>query len=129
MVTPLQTKFIIFNRQVITLTLGADGLYRSEDGTLWGFHDKSLSADDKDVCGVGWFSLPDWDYFKKANEACAVHDYMYESPVFQAFHERAEADTYLGTLLLLAGHPVLGKIFPDIARLLGAPLWENTQTR
>lgn len=128
-ISPLTVKFIIYKERVMPLFMDTRGFWVSTSGGKFAFRDKSNSVDDKSQCGVGIFTLPDWGVFREINEAGAVHDYMYESPVYQAFHTRKEADEYLGKLLELKGHTVIGKVFSNVAKLLGWLFWENPKTR
>lgn len=125
----METKFIIFKHEVIELRR-PDGYsaWQDSEGTLWAYADSKDSVDVRDVCGVGWASLPDWPMFRMINQQCARHDMAYSSPVYQAFHTRVEADEYLDELLRLSGHWVIGAVFEEVSRLLGCPLWENPTT-
>lgn len=125
----IPTKFIISNLEIIPLVQGADKYWRDPSGVIYALHDDASSVDYRNACGVGFFSLPDWPIFKSVNEICGVHDYMYSSPVFQAYHSRAEADLILEQLLALKDHPLVGSIFSEVSHLLGAPFWENPRTR
>lgn len=128
-IAPLTVKFIIYKGKVEPLFLDSRGFWVSVHGAKFAFRDKSKSVDDKVRCGVGVLTLPDWSFFEEINEACGVHDYMYESPVYQAFHTRTEADDYLNELLRLKGHPLVGSVFSSVANLLGVPWWENEETK
>lgn len=126
---PPSTQYVIFRGEVITLTLGPDNLWRSPDETVWAFRDSAAAVDNHDTCGVGFISLPDWEFFREVNDSCKPHDYAYSSPAYQAFHTRDEADVYLGRLLELQHHPILGEVFSELAKLFGVGLWENQSTR
>ncbi len=54
---------------------------------------------------------------------------MYESKVWQAFHTRSESDEFLGRLVELSGHELLGPVFEELADLVGAGAWEDEETR
>lgn len=124
---PVDNKYIITNNTTVELTRNADGFYQDDKGTIYAYND-GVSTDPKDVCGVAPLDLPSWPFFQTENDQCAKHDFMYTSPVYQAFHTRQEADTYLERMLDLSGHPLIGEIFSEIARLLGSPFWENEAT-
>lgn len=96
---------------------------------MWDFSDPSSSVDHKPQCGIGLLTLPNWPFFRKMNEACAVHDHLYESPAYQAYHTREEADWLLERLLALSGHPLFGALAAKVSSLYGASLWENPKTR
>lgn len=125
----MEAKFIHFRATVITLTKNSNGFWQDDFGTIYAYADSSTSVDNKPQCGVGMATLPDWPIFKVINDICGLHDYKYESPVYQAFHTRAEADVALQNDLASQGYPVLGEAFALIAERLGAPLWENLSTR
>lgn len=125
--TAQEPKYIIANKQIIELTKNAQGFWQNDKGTLYAYKD-GATTDPKDVCGVAPLDLPSWPFFQVENDQCAKHDFMYSSLVYQAFHTRSEADTYLQRMLDLVGHPLIGDIFSEIARLLGAPFWENKAT-
>lgn len=125
----MSSKYIITNRFGVTeLVVNADGFYQDPEGTVYAFKN-GKSVDPVARCGVKPFTLPLWDCFEEVNEACGIHDNMYEMPVYQAFHTRDEADDYLEHLIELSGHPILADIFSELARELGAPFWENQKTR
>lgn len=121
--------FIIAGREVIHLSLGNDGFYRDQHGTIFALRDDSDTVDLVDRCGVGVFSLPG---NHPLNDACRSHDYMYSSPAYQAFHSRAEADAELGRLvglIELGSYRPWAPIFEFFSRLFGGKLWENKKTR
>lgn len=123
-------KHIIFRGKTWIVTRNpVNGIWYDQDGGMWDFADPSSSVDQKARCGVGLLSLPDWPFFRKLNEACGVHDHLYESPAYQAFHTREEADTLLENLLALSEHPRFGRFARRVSELYGADLWENPHTR
>jgi len=123
-----EKKYIVFKGNTISLTKNKDGFWADEYGTLYAYADLSKAVDDKPVCGVGIFTLGEGN---PLNAACAVHDFMYSSDVYQAFNSRKEADKFLYQLLkLIPGEensltPIL---FYYITRELGIHFWENKET-
>lgn len=123
------SKYVITSRFGYTkLTQQPSGFWSDDKGTLYAYKEASSTTDQEDRCGVWPLALPQWAMFQKINEACVPHDFTYSSPVYQAFHTRTDADYYLDHLLTLEGHPLLGDVFSDIAKLLGVPFWENAKT-
>lgn len=126
-------KYIKFEGQIITVTQSAvDGLWRSDDGTIWAYIDAASMNDPVSACGVG-LDLPNWTgWMRKLNEACGPHDFKYSSPAYQAFHTRSEADADL----LRDTHEMadgawwapIGTAFAWIARKFGGKFWENRST-
>lgn len=122
-------RFIVTRRFGVTkLTRNAEGFWQSEDGCLYAFQEGPV-ADEVNRCGVWPFALPNWAIFKEMNDACAVHDYLYSSPVYQALHSREEADKLLKQLLTIVNHPLFGEIAKEISRIKGPEFWENALTR
>lgn len=122
-------KYIVFRGTVITLEHSTvDNLWRAPDGTVMALRDTSASVDNVDTCGVGPLSLPDTH---PLSALCGRHDYMYESPAFQLFHTREEADTYLEYLIHNYGKrwSWVSKPFYWLCRLFGGDFWENPKTR
>lgn len=122
------TKFIVVGKLVVILTRGADGFFHDEEGTIWAYKDESMTTDPKDRCGVAPIALPEWPIFQKYNDACAPHDFAYSSDVYQAFHDRLEADNYLQSLLDKEDDSFLGWLFRNLARWFGGRFWENPNT-
>lgn len=121
-------KYIVTIRfGAVVLTKHEDGFWYDDEGTIYAYKD-GVTADSVDRCGVAPIALPTWPFFQDVNDACAPHDFAYSSPVYQAFHTRKQADDMLAALLTAERHPILGSIFEDIARLLGAKYWENPST-
>lgn len=102
------------------------GFKRDEFGTILAYPDKENSVDDKDVCGVGLFSLDPND---PLNEICRIHDNKYTNPVYQEFHSREEADKDLRIQIENAGRPLTGKVFYYLSKVFGRFFWENKRTR
>lgn len=117
---------------VIELTLFTDGLWRSADGTIFALRRDSGAIDPVDQCGISPFAIPTWLTPDGVLTACRVHDYMYESPAFQMFHKRSEADEYLKKLV--EQNPKngfwrgIGKPFRWLSRKFGKGAWENPGT-
>jgi len=121
-------KFIVFKGETIQLNEDENGFYRDTQGTIYAFSSNRDSVDNRDVCGVGWFSLSDGN---PLNRACGVHDYAYSSPVYQAYHSRQEADYHLQTLLEqipTAKGTITPYLFRAVSRFLGGLFWENPET-
>jgi hypothetical protein len=115
--------------KVIYLYEDDEGLLSDLDGTIYALRN-SQEGKDPDQCGVGLFSLPPGF---KLSDACKVHDYMYESPVYQKEYTREDADKYLESAIeKIAGtsvYKLLAKPFRLLARLFGRGKWENAKTR
>lgn len=115
--------YTVFRGKVVQLSLGDDGLYRDDGGTVFALRDDS-TADPVDRCGVYPAVLP----FKiPIDKDCAVHDFMYSSKAYQLFHTREEADAELRDLI--ASDPSLWRFvawpFWFLARVFGGKYWEN----
>lgn len=127
-----QTKFIVTNRYGVTkLYLGEDGLWRNDGGTVFALRSKGDSVDPVNQCGVYPFVIPQNMAPKELNAACTVHDYMYESPAYQLFHTRKEADKELARLIGLPATGFWGVLavpFWALSRLFGGRFWENKKT-
>lgn len=115
----------IYINKTVELTKGEDGFYVDEFGVIYALPDKSLSVDDINRCGIGVLSFPKG---AKINGACSAHDYMYSSPVYQAFHTRKEADDMLQQHAKILGYPVVGRALKYLSRLFGGQFWENKKT-
>jgi len=102
-----------------------------EYGHEWGFADSSQSVDDKTRLGVGLISIPDeWGM----NYAAIGHDYILQSPAWQASNPLSESTGILDEHLeIVAGkNPlkrVLGKALTGIAAVFSQAFWENRRTR
>lgn len=121
-------KHIVFHKTVVDVVRDPiTNFWSDANGTLYAYRDSSSSMDHIDRCGVGWFSLADGN---PLNPACTPHDYTYESPVYQAFHTRSEADQYLKSLLtqIPGVHYITPEVFKFLAREEGQHLWENKET-
>lgn len=107
-----------------------DGLWRDLDGVIFALRREGGAIDPIDQCGIAPFAIPVWAVPDSINAACRVHDFMYESPAYQAFHTRSEADEYLA---YLAGQSsgfwsVLKHPFKWLSRQFGKRAWENQST-
>lgn len=114
---------------VIELSYGSDALWRDDKGTVFALRRDSGSFDESDRCGIYPVVMP----FKTALDlGCKIHDYMYESPAFQLFHTRLDADIYFKTLETEATEHSFWKIlvhpFYKAARWFGVAAWENKLT-
>lgn len=118
-------KFIVFRGEVVELSQGIDGLFRSKEGTIFALREAGASVDEVDRCGIGLLSLPADSIL---TDACRAHDYMYSSTAYQAFHTREEADNELARLAHLLGSHT-GPVLKLISRILGGWFWENDATR
>lgn len=125
----LESRWIVFKGESVRIIKGPDGLWRSDDGTVWAFAEGG-QADASDNCGVGFFSLPDGN---PLNAICRYHDFQYSSPGYQAFNTRAESDEYLRLLISKsrgAGNwKLLARPFYWLTRVFGRLYWENSRTR
>lgn len=114
----------------VKVTEDEQGRFRDESGTIFAVRRKTGSLDSVDRCGISPFTLPDSITPEAMKVACRVHDYMYESPVFQSFYPRDVADEHLEYLAEQGGFfsRLLAKPFKALARLFGARAWENKTT-
>lgn len=122
------SKYIVFQGASIKLTRNIEGFFEDEHGTVYAFAEELGSMDREVRCGVGRFSL---SKDNPLNDACACHDYMYQSPVFQAFNTRSEADFILRKHLELIEEDtpsITPELFFFISRQLGGFFWENDET-
>lgn len=119
--------YTVFRGKVIELSLGADGLYRDQDGTVFALRDDSASFDLIDECGVAPFTIKADEI---VNDACKNHDWKYSSPAYQRYHTRNEADQ--GLRDAIAADKSLWRFvawpFFFISRMLGSDLWEDKKT-
>jgi len=124
------TKYIHFRGRVIAIRKCLDGLWRSMDGTIWGFTEDTAVVDPVSRCGVGIFSLA---AEHELTSGCQPHDYAYSSPAYQLFHTRKEADEMLLNNINLIGkskwYSVFAKPFYYFSRWFGGKYWENNKTR
>lgn len=99
------------------------------DGVIVALENPS-SADLEVRCGVGVLSLPTTH---PLTSACRSHDYMYNSPVYQTFHTREQADEELCRLIRIVGkgkwYGFLARPFYVLASLFGAKYWEEPRTK
>lgn len=125
----IRSRWIAFKGESIRLIKGPDGLWRSDDGTVWAFAEGG-QADTSENCGVGFFSLPDEN---PLNPICRYHDFQYASPGYQAFNTRAESDEYLRRSIANSkqanGWRLLARPFYWLTRVFGGLYWENPKTR
>lgn len=121
-----EPKYFAFKQTLVELRHLEDGLWHSSDGTTFALTDDAAIKDPFDRCGVGVFSFPS-DH--PLTDACRAHDYMYSSPAFQLFHNRAAADAWL---LFLAEQvdkkTPLPRLFYWISRIFGGKFWDNSVT-
>ena len=126
---PDNQKVIIYRGTcVVLLKSSVDGFWRDQFETIYAYIDKTESVDDVNRCGVGAFSL---DIDNPLNAACKPHDYAYQSPAYQAFHTRKEADFYLRQLIeMMPGYKdsLTATLFEFLARQQGFRFWENEAT-
>jgi len=117
-------RYLKFRGEVIDLYKDSSGFWIDKDGAIYALADVS-PVDTIDRCGVGVFSL---GKNSPLNRLCKKHDYMYQSPVYQYYYTREEADKALMNDFRLANRPLIGRIFYSLARLFGAKYWENKKT-
>lgn len=114
---------------VYELTYNEKGLWVSSDGTIWALRRDSGSKDDVDRCGIEPFALP---LDSPLTPLCRVHDYMYESPAYQMFHTRKQADKELMRLIGASDVGSFWKLFKRpfywLSRQFGRNAWENEST-
>ena len=114
---------------VVELRLNENGFWADPSGVVYALRDSSQSLDDSDRCGIYPFVVP---VASILDRGCSVHDYLYESPSYQFYHTRAEADAEMLRLHRAAPrHPlrVLALPFYWVARLLGGVAWEGKGSR
>lgn len=127
-------KYLVIAGTVHTLYRSpVDFLWRDSYGTVWALRDESASVDSADRCGIGWLALP---LSHQLTASCATHDYLYESPAYQLFHTREEADAHLRRLAKLLAKQLkrpwykpVAQLFYTISQWLGGRYWENKTTR
>lgn len=115
---------------VIELTYSsADSLFRDSSGTVFALRQDGTLTDPDPRCGVAPFVLPSGS---PLDDACRVHDYMYESPAYQLFYSRKKADEAFFRLEkeVTSGTvwSALTKPFYFLVRLFGKSKWENKNT-
>lgn len=116
---------------VIELNLFPDGLWRDGGGTIFAIRREGGGIDPVDQCGIAPFAIPVAITPDDVLAACRVHDYMYETPAYQLFHTRSEADDYLERAIARSKHPIwklVASPFRWLARQFGRPAWENDAT-
>lgn len=121
-------RYLVANGRTIQLTKNLDGFWADSEGTLYAYYETANTRDPVNRCGVAPLALPTWPIFVKMNDGCAPHDFAYSSPVYQAYHDRADADEYLESLLDQSGHPIFGWFAKVISRIFGGRFWENERT-
>lgn len=124
---PGAKRYIPFRSEVIELTFGEDGLWRSSDGVIIAYPYEPYDKNDVKA-GIGFISMPHDD---PITCLIAAHDYMYECPAYQMFHTRAEADADLKEKLKYAQgwRKILRYPFYIVSRIFGGFWWENNKTR
>lgn len=121
------TKYLVFKKEIITLHVNKDNLWEDDKGCIYAFRRDRNSID---KCGIGVLTIPNsTDYLKTLNKICSAHDYMYESPAYQLFNTRKEADEFLYNTFKIKNHSLVGKVFYNICRVFGGFWWENKETR
>lgn len=121
-----ETKFIILGKRKITLTKIDHGFWEDDKGTIYAYYDHTVSTDSLARCGVNPLALPLWPIFKRINEACKPHDFMYQDRVYQAFHTEKEANEALEKLVEQAGFfSFLAVPFKILADTFGGLFWEG----
>lgn len=117
---------------VIELHRSPDGLWRDPNGTIFALRREGAGLDPVDQCGIAPFALPASATPEYILAACRIHDYMYESDVYQLYHTRAEADERLRRLMLAGAGRSLWRLaaapFKWLARAFGFGAWENKDT-
>lgn len=121
-----ETRYLAYKTGIICVVKGDDGFFRDAYGGIYALADDSKSVDKVARCGIGIVSLPS---IHPLTDACRVHDYQYQSPTYQAFHSRKEADKYLRCLAMGMGYPLMGNIFYRLTRWFGKPFWEGKKFR
>lgn len=126
-------RFISVRGQTVELIRNAQGFWEAPGGTIFAYGELSHTVDPVTRCGIGFFSLSETN---DITDACRPHDFAYNSPVYQAFHTREEADQKLETDITLIGQELrrpwyqwVGKLFRKVAEVFGGKYWENKETR
>lgn len=126
----LTKHFIVFRGEVIELSKGPDGLWRDIDGSVYAYAEQGSSTDKEIRCGVGIFSL---SKEHPLTPACAIHDYQFSCPAYQAFHTFDEANRQLRRNIKYIGkgkwYGVLAQPFKTIVDIFGSQFWDNKKTR
>lgn len=126
------SKFIVVHGNTIELVRNERGFWEAPNGTIFAYSEASASIDPITRCGIGFFSLsPD----SPLTDACRPHDFAYNSPVYQAFHLRIDADKKLRHDIAIIGaelhrpwYHAIGQTFLEIVRNVGNRFWENKET-
>lgn len=117
---------------VVELRQDAQGLWRDANGVVFALRRDTGSLDPIDQCGIAPFVLPVGVAPPILTAACVAHDYMYESPAYQLFHLRSEADEYLMRLIQdnvkESFWRRMARPFYWISRTFGRGAWENEKT-
>lgn len=124
----MEIKYLVFRGSIVPIFKSeVDFLWRDQIGTIFALRDNSATLDHIDRCGIGIWSLPT-DH--ELTAYCTPHDYIYDSPAYQVFHTRREADAFLAFLIAQnKKYWYLVKPFYWLSRLLGGPAWEHKPTR
>jgi len=127
----MAVRYIVEKGRIKFLTQNRDGFYADVDGTIYALeHARTMNEIAK--CGVAPFTLPS---SHELTALCKVHDYMYSSPVYQAFYTRHQADIWLRDNI--KSYPkywynkLLSEPFYITCKFFGKyrNLWENRKTR
>lgn len=116
-------QYIIKGEEIEVLTKTSTGFWIDSKGTFWALREESESVDERDVCGVGFFSLPETEAFEDINHICAGHDYRFSCPIYMAYHTIDEANLELKRQLEEAGHSILAFIFYPLTKIFGRFFW------
>lgn len=101
-----------------------DGNWRDTSGTIWALREDGVFTDSDPRCGKAPLTI------NRYADGCAAHDFAYNSPTYQEFHTRKEADQNLKKHLLMVGAPkVVANLFYWIVRRVGGFFWENDKTK
>lgn len=123
------TKYIVFKGEVIPLTQDSKGVWTSPDGTIFAEEDGTFTKDPVPRCGDDRLHV-NLGPRDPLNAICYSHDFRYNSPAYQMFHTRVEADLWLRDSILKLGgwRAFLAYPFYFITRIFGARDWENETT-
>lgn len=117
----------------VSLARCPDGLYRDVYGTVFAYRtDGKLSNEDPDPrCGIYPAVIPLRLTSDTLAVACRVHDYLYESDAYQAFHPRSEGDNVFVSLEAQDTNTFWRNArdsMHGLIRWFGGKAWENDKT-